>query len=151
MSEATHNLADKIDAIDARHGTSDPHPDTLRTYWLIFYWLMGLLVLTVIAAQINLDRLIPGLNVIVALIIATAKGLMVVLFFMHVKQSSKLTWVFASAAFVWLIILIALTFNDYLLRADIRRTPRELPNEYRAETQEHGGRDIREPVSPRAD
>ena len=106
------DVSQKIDQIDARHGTSSPHPDPLRTYWLIFYWLMGLLVATVLAAQVNLDRLLPGLNLIVAMFIATAKGLLVVLFFMHVKQASKLTWLFASAAFVWLGILMFLSFND---------------------------------------
>ena len=104
MTEASTN----IDSIDARHGTSDPHPsESLRTYWLIFYWLMGLLVVTVIISRINLDRLIPGLNVALALLIAGVKGTLVVLYFMHVKQASKLTWLFASAAFVWLAILIS--------------------------------------------
>jgi cytochrome c oxidase subunit 4 len=141
------DVSQKIDQIDARHGTSSPHPDPLRTYWLIFYWLMGLLVATVLAAQVNLDRLLPGLNLIVAMIIATAKGLLVVLFFMHVKQASKLTWLFASAAFVWLGILMFLSFNDYLLRDPIKPQVRE----HRAQTQEHQGRDMREPVSPRTE
>src|SRR3954471_24964709 len=102
MSDASHNLTNKVDSVDARHETSATHGEALRTYWLIFYWLMGLLVLTVVAAQLDLDRLIPGLNLLVAMIIAVVKGSLVVLFFMHVKQASKLTWIFATAAFVWL-------------------------------------------------
>src|SRR5688500_12564821 len=106
-----------IESIDARHETSEPHPsESLRTYWLIFYWLMGLLVVTVIISRINLDRLVPGLNIVIALLIAFAKGALVVLFFMHVKRASKLTWLFATAAFAWLAIMLALSFNDYLLR-----------------------------------
>ena len=144
------DTASKIDQIDARHETSEPHPsEALRTYWHIFYWLMGLLVVTVIISRINLDRLVPGLNIVLALIIAFAKGALVVLFFMHVKQASKLTWLFATAAFVWLAIMIALSFNDYLLREDIRSTPRIGPDEYRDVTQEHEKGAAQQPVSPR--
>jgi len=102
------------------HDTSELHPaEQLRTYWVIFFWLMGLLVLTVIAGRIDLDRFVGGLNAVVALTIATIKAMLVVLFFMHVKKSSKLTWVFASSALVWLVIMITLTFNDYLTREKI--------------------------------
>ena len=103
------------------HDTSDLHPsEALRTYWVIFFWLMGLLVLTVIAGRIDLDRFLGGLNAAVALTIATVKAVLVVLFFMHVKKSSKLTWVFSCAAFIWLVLLLGLTFNDYLTREKIQ-------------------------------
>jgi cytochrome c oxidase subunit IV len=114
------------------HETSDHHPAAqLRTYWVIFFWLMGLLALTLVAGQIDLDRFIGGLNAVIALAIATVKAVLVVLFFMHVKKSSKLTWIFASAAFVWLVIMMALTFNDYMTREVI--TP-EKPQQTVAQT-----------------
>jgi cytochrome c oxidase subunit 4 len=144
MSDASLNT----NAVDSRHGTSAKEPDELRTYWKVFYWLMGLLVLTVIAGRIDLDRLVPGLNVAIALIIAAVKGTLVVLFFMHVRKASKLTWIFASAAFVWLIIMIGLSFNDYLLREDVKPTPRLTPNEFRAQTQEHERAGVQNPVAP---
>jgi cytochrome c oxidase subunit 4 len=147
MTDASH----KIDRLDATHETSSAHGEALRTYWLVFYWLMGLLVATVVAAQFDLDHLFPGLNLLVAMAIAVAKGLLVVLFFMHLKQSSKLTWIFASSAFLWLTILIFLTFNDYLLRGQIKPTPRDVPSEYRVQSEEHGGAGIRAPVSPPAE
>ena len=109
----------------------------VRTYWVIFWWLMGLLVLTVIAGRIDLDHLIPGLNAVVALIIATIKAVLVILFFMHVKQSSKLTWIFSSAAFIWLIILIALTFNDYLTRPVVGSTMPPTPETFQGPPKEH--------------
>ena len=122
-----------IEAVDRSHQTSEPHPgETLRTYYIIFAWLMILLVATVIAGQINLDRLMPGLNAIVALVIAAVKASLVILFFMHVKRSSKLTWAFAGAAFIWLVILLALTFNDYLTREAIRPAMKTAPDHYRA-------------------
>jgi len=150
MSDAAENPASKVDAVDARHSTSSVHDESLRTYWKIFYWLMGLLVVTVLAAQVHLDSIAPGLNLIVAMIIATVKGGLVVLFFMHVKQSSKLTWMFATAAFIWLAILMALSFNDYLLREDIRRDPGALPSEMRSPTQEQTGADVPGPVAPKS-
>ena len=48
--------------------------------------------------------------------IACSKGLLVVLYFMHVKYSSKLTWVFAGSGVLWLLILFALTLSDYVSR-----------------------------------
>ena len=132
-----------IDAIDDRHETSDLHPsETLRTYWIVFWWLMALLVLTVAVSWIHLDEIIGGLNLIVALIIATVKGSLVLLFFMHVKRSSKLTWIFATAAFLWLIIMIALSFNDYLTRDNIKPAMKTTPDQAREVTQE------RVPVPP---
>jgi cytochrome c oxidase subunit IV len=56
-------------------------------------------------------------NAIVALSIAVIKATLVVLYFMHVRYSSKLTWVFVVAGLVWLIILFALTLSDYMTRS----------------------------------
>jgi cytochrome c oxidase subunit 4 len=74
--------------------------------------LMVLLVATVGGAYLPLGHF----HLAVAMTIAFVKALLVVLFFMHVLHSNRLTWVFAGAAFVWLGILLALTFNDYLGR-----------------------------------
>jgi cytochrome c oxidase subunit 4 len=69
-------------------------------------------VTTVVVARIDLGRL----NAIAALSIAVFKGTLVVLYFMHVRYSSKLTWVFVLAGFFWLAILIAFTLSDFLTR-----------------------------------
>jgi cytochrome c oxidase subunit 4 len=58
-----------------------------------------------------------ALNVIVALTIATFKAALVILFFMHVKYSSRLTWAVVVGSVFWLGILLVLTFSDYLTRA----------------------------------
>jgi caa(3)-type oxidase subunit IV len=65
-----------------------------------------------IAAQIDLGRL----NAMAALTIAIVKMLLVILYFMHVRQSKQLLWVFVIAGFVWLLIMIDLTLSDYLTR-----------------------------------
>ena len=44
------------------------------------------------------------------------KALLVILYFMHVRYSDKLTWVFAAAGFFWLLILIGGTMDDVLTR-----------------------------------
>ena len=86
---------------------------SVGTYLVIFAALMVLLVLTVGAAfWFNLGRL----NILLALAIATVKAALVVLFFMHVLYASRLTKIFVSAAFLWLAILFAFTFSDYLTR-----------------------------------
>src|SRR5438045_2310783 len=124
MSEAKT----KVDQVGAAHETAKLHPhEEVRTYYVIFAWLMGLLLATVIVSLIPFDRVAPGLNVIIALIIAIVKASLVVMFFMHVKHASKLTWAFATAAFLWLGIMLALTFNDYATRRSLPGAPAEHP------------------------
>ena len=48
--------------------------------------------------------------------IAVFKATLVVLFFMHVKYSTRLTWVVVVGSVFWLGILLALTMTDYLTR-----------------------------------
>jgi hypothetical protein len=43
---------------------------------------------------------------------------LVILFFMHVRYSSRLTWLFVLAGFIWLAIMVDLTLSDYLTRPD---------------------------------
>ena len=89
------------------------HVVSKKTYFGIFGALMILTILTVIVARIDLGH---GWNDIVALTIAVIKALLVVLYFMHVRYSSRLTWVFVAAGFFWLAILIVLTLTDYASR-----------------------------------
>ena len=64
---------------------------------------------------------LPGpLNAIVALTIAVIKALLVILFFMHVYWSSRLTKIYVAAGFIWLIIMVALTLSDYQTRGWIQ-------------------------------
>lgn len=85
-----------------------------RTYLTVWSILMGLLALTVFVATMHLGRTI---NIIIAMTIAVIKAVLVILFFMHVKYSSKLIWVFAAAGFVWFVLLVAFTLSDYNTRA----------------------------------
>lgn len=78
-----------------------------------------LLVLTLATAGVAFIDLGGASNSVVALTIAIIKALLVVLFFMHVRHSSRLTWVFASAGLFWLLILLSLTISDVLTRETI--------------------------------
>jgi cytochrome c oxidase subunit 4 len=83
-----------------------------------FYYTIwiALLCLTVITAAVSFIDLGP-LNTVVALVIATIKALLVVLFFMHVKYTSeKLTKIVIASAIFWLFLLLALSMADYTTR-----------------------------------
>ena len=84
-----------------------------RVYYLIFAALMAGTAITVGVAFVDLG----AFNPVVALTIAVIKATLVVLFFMHVRYSTKLTWAVVLASVFWLGILLALTFSDYLTRS----------------------------------
>jgi cytochrome c oxidase subunit 4 len=82
-------------------------------YYAVFAALMVLTAVTVGVAFVNLGRL----NIAVALGVAVVKAALVVLFFMHVKYSSRLVQLVVLASIVWLIILFSITLTDYVTRA----------------------------------
>jgi cytochrome c oxidase subunit IV len=84
-----------------------------RVYYTIFVVLMVATYATVQIAFLDLG----AFNAVVALTIAVFKAVLVVLFFMHVRYSTRLTWVVVIGAVFWLVILLALTSGDYLTRA----------------------------------
>ena len=89
------------------------HIVSLKIYLSIFLALLAGTALTVWAGLHDF----PGqLNVIIALTIAVVKATLVVLYFMHVRYSSRLIWVVFTSALFWLAILFALTLSDYWTR-----------------------------------
>ena len=88
------------------------HVSPKSVYYTIFGSLMALTAITVAVAFINLGRL----NFPVALGIAILKATLVILFFMHVKYSSRLTKLICGSAFFFLAVLFGLTMSDYLSR-----------------------------------
>ena len=83
-----------------------------RLYYTIFAILMFCTYLTVQIAFFDLGPL----NTIAAIGIACFKATIVILFFMHVKYSTRLTWAVVLGSIFWFGILIALTMSDYLTR-----------------------------------
>ena len=91
---------------------AEPHI-SLRVYAAVFAALIALTLLTTAVAFIDLGG---NLNTIAAVAIAVCKALLVILYFMHVRYSDRLTWVFVGAGFFWLMILFTLTMSDALTR-----------------------------------
>ena len=93
------------------------------TYLAILLTLLVFTGLTVWASYIDLGEwhIAPGLtlfwNPVVALAIACTKMTLVILFFMHVKYSPKLTKLTVLAGFFIFIALIGMTLADYFTRA----------------------------------
>lgn len=93
-------------------------PMAVKTYVGIFGMLLGLLVLTVGIAFIptSAHPRLGALMTTIAFAIASAKAMLIILYFMHVKAGTKLIWICAASGFVTLVILFVLTFNDYAAR-----------------------------------
>jgi cytochrome c oxidase subunit 4 len=89
---------------------------SVRIYVLVFLTLLVLTALTTAVAFLNLGA---GINHAVAITIAACKALLVIFYFMHVRYSDRLTWVFAGAGFFWLLILIGGTMDDVLTRSTL--------------------------------
>ena len=96
----------------SEHAGTVGHISPKSTYYAIFGALMVLTAVTVAVAFVNLGRL----NFPVAIGIAIFKATLVVLFFMHVKYSSRLTKMVVGMAFFFLGCLLFLTLTDYMSR-----------------------------------
>lgn len=96
---------------------SEHHIVSPKIYVTIFFTLMACTLLTVYAATVDLNQYFSGLNIIVALAIATFKASLVVLFFMHGKYSPKRTQLVIICSIFWLAIMLFMTMSDYVSRA----------------------------------
>ena len=119
----THNLK----PVDAGHGNLDNqdagnilNPEHVAhhivspvVYAMIFGVLMLGTLLTVGASMIPLGPF----NAAVAIGIACTKAVFVVLFFMHVKYSSKLVKLTVAAGFFTFVVLVMMSLLDYVSRA----------------------------------
>jgi cytochrome c oxidase subunit IV len=98
---------------------SSVHVSPLSTYLSIFAALMVLSAITVGAAFVDLG----SLNPIVALAIAGLKATLVILYFMHVKYSSRLTKLTVVLSMFFVAILFAETLMDYATRGWLNYVP----------------------------
>ncbi|PDW03219.1 cytochrome C oxidase subunit IV family protein [Candidatus Viridilinea mediisalina] len=87
------------------------------TYYKVFAALMVLMFLTVgawwVEGMLNIPR---ALGVFIAVAIASTKTVLIVLFFMHIKVSSRVTQLYAVAALVALLFMFVITMGDYFAR-----------------------------------
>jgi cytochrome c oxidase subunit IV len=85
---------------------------SVPTLLLTFLGLMVLLAITVAASFIDVGTY----RALISVAVAIAKALLVMIFFMHLRGSNRLLWVFAGAGFFWLSILMILTIGDFVTR-----------------------------------
>jgi cytochrome c oxidase subunit 4 len=83
-----------------------------KLYWTNCLWLMGLLTLTWGLGYVNFGVF----NLVIALAIAFAKTILIALFFMHIKGSSRLLHLAAITGLLWLFLMLLLTLSDYSSR-----------------------------------
>ena len=102
------------------HVATPHHVAPTMLYYAVFGALIVGTILTVVAARFDLGPL----NNVVMLTIAITKATLVVLYFMHVRWSSRLTWIIVIASFFWLLIMFAFTMMDYETRGWMVGTPR---------------------------
>jgi len=88
------------------------HLVPIRVYLTIFALLMFFTALTVSVSFVDLGPF----NTLVAIVIAVTKMMLVILYFMHVRYSSRLTWAVVAGGFFWLALLLLMTLADYLTR-----------------------------------
>ena len=89
------------------------HIASRATYVAIFATLLVLTALTTLIAYYDFGVVNP----IIAMSIACLKATLVVLFFMHLRYTDRLTWIVAGAGVFWLGILLILILSDYLWRS----------------------------------
>lgn len=83
-----------------------------KIYVAVFLSLLFFTGLTYSVALLDLGPF----NALVAIVIAMIKSMLVILFFMHVKYSPKMTKVSIITGFFFLLILLALSMTDYISR-----------------------------------
>jgi len=99
-------MADNAPRMSEAHGHTEATPHHKVNYFLIFGILVGLTILTVGVAFIDIQQ--EWIKVLLALTIASIKATFVALFFMHLKFESKL---------IYFILIVPLTFTVVLVCA----------------------------------
>jgi cytochrome c oxidase subunit 4 len=87
-------------------------PPRLATYFTVYALLLAGLAATVAVSYVHLGPF----NVALMLAIAFFKAALVVLYFMHVRESPRLIWLAAAAGLIWLAIMMGFMLSDYMTR-----------------------------------
>jgi len=81
----------------------ESHETPMSLYYTIYAILMVLLVLTVAVAYFDFG----ALSMPIAMTIAVVKAALVVVYFMHMRHTGKLMWIYTAVGVIWLICMIA--------------------------------------------
>jgi cytochrome c oxidase subunit 4 len=83
-----------------------------RVYFGVWFALLVLTVVTVAVSYVDMKNV----TVLTAMLIATCKSMLVLLYFMNIRFEKPLYTVMILAALITYAIFISLTFADYLYR-----------------------------------
>jgi len=98
---------------DAGHAENEQHIVSPKVYFIIFLSLLLGTLLTIGASYLEMGPWNP----VVAIAIAVVKATLVVLFFMHIKYSSKLMKLTVGAGLFTFMVLVGMSLADYISRA----------------------------------
>ncbi|MBS2096891.1 cytochrome C oxidase subunit IV family protein [Carboxylicivirga linearis] len=91
---------------------NEPHIVPFKTYGIILAVLVVLTLISVAVTQIDL----ASLTVFTAILLATIKSGLVLVYFMHLKFDNKLLKALVSAVFILIALVMFVTFLDYNYR-----------------------------------
>ncbi|MCB0207825.1 MAG: cytochrome C oxidase subunit IV family protein [Anaerolineae bacterium] len=101
---------------EQHHEEHHIHITPVSTYLMVFAGLMVLLALTLYVGYTDFGTF----NKTVTLIVAITKASLIMYFFMHLRHSSGLVWVFGLLGFFFFIILLLIGMGDYAARGTIQ-------------------------------
>ncbi|MCC6417865.1 MAG: cytochrome C oxidase subunit IV family protein [Gemmataceae bacterium] len=82
-----------------------------------------LILLTFLTVGISFFPLEGIWHLLIGMLIALCKATLVLLFFMHVIISTRVTWIVVVVTCFWLSLLMVLTLTDYLSRGEVPHMP----------------------------
>lgn len=88
----------------------------LPSAWTFFKVFTALIVLTVFTIYSATQWNLGSLNIVLALVIATSKASLVILYFMNLKNSTRLTQTWAAIGLFFLLILLIFGMTDFFSR-----------------------------------
>jgi cytochrome c oxidase subunit 4 len=112
-------MATKREEITHHQDDHTPHIMPVATYLAVFAALLVLLAATVGISFFDLGIL----SKLGAVTIAAIKALLIFTYFMHLRYSPRLVWVFAGIGFLWFILLFTITMGDYIARGGVAPLP----------------------------
>jgi len=92
------------------------HASSPRTYLLIWVWLAGLMLLSVVLSELNLLPLSVGALAFLVMVLSTIKALLVALYYMHLKVDRRLLAGVAVFPFLLITLAVVVVLSSRLVR-----------------------------------
>lgn len=94
------------------HAQAHPHAKhpTAKTFFLVLVALLVLTAITVAAAGIHFGS--PAINAVIALLIASLKGSLVALFFMHLRYDKPINAIIFCCGLLFLALFLIFCYID---------------------------------------